>query len=163
VTEQQEMVSVSGYEPEVIEAGTYPTTVVKIMQRHGDFGPYAMWVFQPDGYSEDAQPAGFTSISAGSTSKGMEWARRILGKSTATDMKFGRDIKEKRPVVNWGHEELKGKSCQIVVDKKWDEDEEVYKNTVTNVLPAGVDLQAAQKQAADAASSAEEDFDTIPF
>jgi hypothetical protein len=127
--------TVKGFRPEIIEAGTYPATVVDIKGMNGVRGPYAMWLFQPDGFSEDAQPAGFSSISAGRTSKGMEWARRILGKSDATDMLYGKDIKDKRPVVDWGAEELSGKPCRIVVEKNYDEDEEAYRNLVTNVLP----------------------------
>jgi len=159
--------------PEIIEAGTYLAHLTKLRLLHGDFGPYAAWIFHPDGYSDDAEPAGFTSISAGRTSKGMEWARRILGKSDATDTKYGKDMKDKRPVVDWGEDELKGKPCRIVVEKKWDEDEEVYKNLVTNVLPpekqGTSSLRAAQEEASRAAQvnqaegPEEEDFNDIPF
>jgi hypothetical protein len=126
--------TVKGFRPEIIEAGTYPATIVDIKEMNGVHGPYAMWLFQPDGFSKDAQPAGFTSISAGRTSKGMEWARRILGKSDATDQSYGKDIQDKRPVVDWGADELRNKSCRIVVEKNYDEDEEDYRNLVVNVL-----------------------------
>ena len=149
--------TVKGFRPEIIEAGKYPATVVDIKQLHGQHGPYAMWIFQPNGFSEKAQPAGFTSISAGRTAKGMEWARRLLGKSDATDMLYGNDIKDKRPVVDWGAEELRGKPCRIVVEKNWDEDEEAYKNLVVNVLPP--DETNAEKVAT---AEKEEDPD-IPF
>jgi hypothetical protein len=101
-----------------------------------------MWLFQPEGFSKDAQPAGFTSVSAGRTSKGMEWARRIFGKSDATDQCYGKDIKDKRPVVDWGADELRGKPCRIVVEKNYDEDEEDYRNLVINVLPLADDGDA---------------------
>src|SRR5215213_8369516 len=127
-------------------------------KRPGSFGDdYVQWIFQPDGYSEDTQPAGATSMAAGATAKGMEWARRMLGKSTATDMKWGRDLKEKRPVVDWGPDILLGKPCRIVVEKNYDEDEERYRNHVVNVLPPAV--TAAEKMAAEE----EEEFGAIPF
>jgi hypothetical protein len=110
--------AVKGFRPEIIEAGTFPATVVDIKGMNGVRGPYAIWLFQPDGFSEDAQPAGFSSISAGRTSKGMEWARRILGKSGATDMLYGKDIKDKRPVVDWGAAELSGKPCRIALSRR---------------------------------------------
>jgi hypothetical protein len=65
----------------------------------------------------------------------MEWARRILGKSTATDMSWGRDLKERRPVVDWGPDILVGKPCRIVIEKYFDQEEERYRNRVVNVLP----------------------------
>ena len=149
--------TVKAFTPEIIDAGTYPATVVAMKKRPGSFGDeYVQWIFQPDGFSEDAQPAGSTSLAAGSTAKGMEWARRILGKSTATDMKWGRDLKEKRPVVDWGPDILLGKSCRIVVEKNFDEDEERYRNRVVNVLPP--EVTAAEKTAVD-----EDEFEDIPF
>jgi hypothetical protein len=79
-----------------------------------------------------------TSIGAeaGPRSKGMELARRLKDKSDATDTKWGKDIKDKRPRVDWGPE-LIGSRATIVVDKIWDEDEEVYRNRVTNVVAEG--------------------------
>jgi hypothetical protein len=60
--------------------------------------------FHPDGYDDDVLVVGSTSMAQSPSAKAMEWARRILGKSNATDMKWGKDIrKEMRPVVNWGH------------------------------------------------------------
>ena len=151
--------SVEGFKPEIIEAGTYPATVVALKKRPGSFGEdYVQWIFQPDGFSKDAQPAGATSLAAGATSKGMEWARRILGKSNATDMKWGKDLKERRPVVNWGPRELEGKPCRIVVEKNWDEDEERHRNRVVNVLPpdeTNVEKAVAAEEA--------DDFESIPF
>jgi hypothetical protein len=128
--------TIKAFQPEIIDAGTYPATVAAMKKRPSSFGDeYVQWIFQPDGYSEDAQPAGSTSLAAGRNAKGMEWARRILGKSMATDMQWGRDLKEKRPVVDWGPEILVGKPCRIVVEKNYDEDEERYRNRVVNVLP----------------------------
>src|SRR5215217_3785967 len=128
---------IKGDTQEVIAAGTYPATVSRFSGiRQGNFGDeYVNWFFHPDGYPEDVELVGSTSLAAGSTAKGMEWSRRILGKSTATDMKWGKDLKERRPVVNWGPAELEGKPCRIVVEKNWDEDEERYRNRVINVLP----------------------------
>jgi hypothetical protein len=121
----------------VIEEGTYDATVAGFSDlKQGGFGdPYVLWLFHPDGYPDDFEVAGATSVTAGATAKGMEWARRILGKSTATDMKWGRDLKEKRPIINWGPPELTGKPCRIVVEKNYDEDEERHRNRVVNVLP----------------------------
>jgi len=82
----------------------------------------------------------------------MEWTRRILGKSDATDTLYGKDMKDKRPNINWGEDELKGGRCSIVVEKKWNEDEEVYRNVVANVLP-----EAA------GAPEEDEDFSEIPW
>jgi hypothetical protein len=128
-------------------------------KRPSTFGDeYVQWIFQPDGFSEDAQPAGSTSLAAGRNAKGMEWARRILGKSTATDMQWGRDLKEKRPVVDWGPEILVGKPCRIVVEKNYDENEERYRNRVVNVLPP----EETKVEKAAAAEEAD-DFEDIPF
>lgn len=149
--------SVSGFVPEILEPGTYDATVVALKKRPSSFGDeYVQWIFQPDGYSEDAQPAGSTSLAAGATSKGMEWSRRILGKSNATDMKWGRDLKDRRPVVNWGPEELEGKPCRIVVEKNWDENEERHRNRVVNVLPPSAAESSLEKEEA-------EEFDSAPF
>jgi len=160
-----ESVSIKGYKPETIEAGTYPATVAALKQGHGDYGPFAVWVFQPEGFSEDAQPAGFTTLSPARSGKGMEWARRILGKSEASDMLYGKDIRDKRPVVDWGEEELSGKSCRIVVEKNWDSNEEDYRNKVTNVLPAksAKSGEAIPDAKASAEAENEEDFDEIPW
>jgi hypothetical protein len=147
--------TVKAFRPEIIEAGTYSAKLVGMKKRPGSFGEdYVQWIFQPDGYSEDAQPAGATSMAAGATAKGMEWARRMLGKSEATDMKWGRDLKEMRPVVDWGPDILIGKPCRIVVEKRYDEDEERYRNRVVNVLPpektdAENDLDAIDKESKD--------------
>jgi len=128
--------TVKAFQPEIIDAGTYHATVATMKKRPGLFGDdYVLWIFQPDGFSEDAQPAGSTSLAAGRNSKGMEWARRILGKSTATDMKWGRDLKERSPVVDWGPDILVGKRCRIVVERNFDQEEERYRNRVANVLP----------------------------
>jgi hypothetical protein len=155
----EETFTVRAFTPEIIEAGTYSATLVAMKKRPGSFGDdYVQWIFQPDGFSEDAQPAGSTSLAAGRNAKGMEWARRLLGKSTATDMKWGRELKEKRPVVDWGPDILVGKPCRIVVEKNWDEDEERYRNRVVNVLPpkeTKVEKAAAEEEA--------EDFQNIPF
>jgi hypothetical protein len=147
--------TVKAFRPEIIPAGTYSATLVGMKKRPGSFGDdYVQWIFQPDGYSEDAQPAGATSLAAGATAKGMEWARRILGKSDATDTNWGRDLKEKRPVVDWGPDILIGKPCRIVVEKRYDEDEERYRNRVVNILPpektdAEKDLDAVDKESED--------------
>jgi hypothetical protein len=151
--------TVRAFTPEIIDAGTYPATVAAMKKRPSTFGDeYVQWIFQPDGFSEDAQPAGSTSLAAGRNAKGMEWARRILGKSTATDMQWGRDLKEKRPVVDWGPEILVGKPCRIVVEKNYDENEERYRNRVVNVLPP----EETKVEKAAAAEEAD-DFEDIPF
>ncbi len=148
--------TVKAFRPEIIDAGTYYAKVVAMKKRPSGFGgdDYVQWIFQPDGYSGDAQPAGATSIAAGATAKGMEWSRRILGKSDATDMKWGKDLKERRPVIDWGPDILIGKPCRIVVEKHYDEDEERYRNRVVNVLPpektdAEKDLDAVDKESED--------------
>ena len=151
--------TVKAFRPEIIEAGTYPATLVGMKKRPGSFGEdYVQWIFQPDGFSEDAQPAGSTSLAAGRNAKGMEWTRRILGKSDAVDMKWGRDLKEKRPVVDWGPDILIGKSCRIVVEKNYDDDEERYRNRVVNVLPP-----EETKVEKDTADEEDADFNNIPF
>lgn len=154
---EREKVSVPAFVPEIIEAGTYPATVVEISALNGDYGPYAMWIFQPDGYTQDARPAGFTSLSAARSGKAMEWARRILGKSDATDTLYGKDMQDKRPIIDWGEDELRGGRCKIVVETKWDENEEVYRNVVANVLPEGAGASPG------APEEDEEDFSEIPF
>jgi len=150
--------TVQAFQPEIIDAGTYNATVVAMKKRPGSFGDdYVQWIFQPEGFSEDAQSAGSTSLAAGRNAKGMEWARRILGKSTATDMKWGRDLKEKRPAVDWGPDILIGKPCRIVVEKNYDEDEERNRNRVVNVLPP------TKTDAEEALEVSEEGFHDIPF
>jgi hypothetical protein len=84
----------------------------------------------------------------------MEVARRLLGKSDATDMKWGLDIKDKRPIVNWGPD-LKGSRATIRVEKVYDEQQEVHKNRVSNVVAEGA-LEAAQAEE-------DEEFNSIPF
>ena len=149
--------TVKAFRPEIIHAGLYPAAVAAMKKRPSSFGDeYVQWIFQPDGYSEDAQPAGSTSLAAGRNAKGMEWARRILGKSSATDMQWGRDLKEKRPVVDWGPEILVGKPCRIVVEKNYDEDEERHRNRVVNVLPPEETEKTSSAEEAD-------DFSDIPF
>jgi hypothetical protein len=69
-------------------------------------------------------------------------------------MAWGRDIKNKRPVIDWGPE-LVGSRATIVVEKYFDEEEERYKNRVTNVVAEGA-LEATAKEE-------EEDFESIPF
>ena len=122
----------------VLEAGTYNATFAGFSDvKQGSFGdPYVLWLFHPDGSPDETEVAGATSLAFGYTSKGMEWARRLTGKSSATDMTWGKDLKEKRPVINWGPD-LKGSTCQIVVEKNYDEDTETHKNRVVNVLPPG--------------------------
>jgi hypothetical protein len=157
----EETFIVKAFQPEIIEAGTYPATVAAMWKRPSRFGDeYVQWIFQPDGFSEDARPAGSTSLADGRKTKGMEWARRILGKSTATDARWGHELKEKRPVVDWGPDILVGKPCRIVVEKNWDGDEERYRNHVANVLPPkGTKVEQA------AASEAEEaeNVQDMPF
>ena len=163
MTEQYEKVAVSGFSSDTIEAGTYPAQLVKMASGQGAFDPYARWTFHPDGFPEDVEVSGFTTLSPGRTAKGMEWARRILGKSTATDDKYGRDIKDKRPTVNWGEDELKGKPCRIVVEKIWDEGYEEYKNKVINVLPPETSSSTNGSNEDPRATDSDEDFDDIPF
>jgi hypothetical protein len=151
--------TVRAFKPEILEAGTYPATIAAMKKRPSSFSDeYVQWIFQPAGFSEDAQPAGSTSLSFGPKAKGMEWARRILGKSAATDMRWGHDLKERRPVVDWGPEILVGKPCRIVVEKNYDEDEQRDRNRVVNVLPPEVAAVQAVEGEED-----EEDFDAIPF
>jgi hypothetical protein len=72
-------------------------------------------------------------------------------------MKWGKDLKERRPVINWGPAELEGKPCRIVVEKYFDEDEERHKNRVVSVLPP--EKTTAEKDL----ENSEEDFESIPF
>jgi hypothetical protein len=126
---------VKATEYEVIEGGVYDATLTSFSDvKQGISGEYVFWNFTPDGH--DVEVSIITSIGGGWKSKGMEIARRLLGKSDATDTKWGRDIKKKRPRVDWGPE-LVGSKCQIIVEKVWDEDEEVYRNRVSNMVPPG--------------------------
>jgi hypothetical protein len=121
----------------VIEAGIYDATLTSFSDvKQGLNGEYVFWNFTPDGH-DGVEVSIITSIGGGWKSKGMEIARRLTGKSDATDQKWGRDIRDKRPRVNWGPE-LIGSEAQIVVEKIYDEDEEVYKNRVVNVVAPGV-------------------------
>jgi hypothetical protein len=120
---------------QVIDGGVYDATLTSFSDiKQGINGEYVFWNFTPEGY--DIEVSIITSLGGGWKSKGMEIARRLLGKSDATDQKWGRDIKNKRPRVDWGPE-LVGSRAQIVVEKIYDEDEEVYKNRVVNVVAPG--------------------------
>jgi hypothetical protein len=145
---------VKGQENEVIEPGVYDATLTSFSGvKQGMNGEYVFWNFTPDEYP-DTEVSIITSIGGGWNSKGMEIARRLKGKSDATDQKWGRELKKKRPIINWGPE-LKGSRCQIVVEKHFDEELEVYKNRVTNVVAEGA-LEAVQAEV-------EEDFESTPF
>ena len=137
----------------VIDAGVYNATLTSFSDvRQGMNGEYVFWNFTPDGH--DTEVSIITSIGGGWKSKGMEIARRLKGKSDATDTKWGRDIKDKRPRVDWGPE-LKGSRATIVAEKIYDEDEEIYRNRVTNVVAEGALKPVEEAEA--------EDFESIPF
>ena len=137
----------------VIDAGVYNATLTSFSDvRQGMNGEYVFWNFTPDGH--DTEVSIITSIGGGWKSKGMEIARRLKGKSDATDTKWGRDIKDKRPRVDWGPE-LKGSRATIVAQKIYDEDEEIYRNRVTNVVAEGALKPVEEAEAGD--------FQSIPF
>jgi hypothetical protein len=137
----------------VIDAGVYNATLTSFSDvRQGMNGEYVFWNFTPDGH--DTEVSIITSIGGGWKSKGMEIARRLKGKSDATDTKWGRDIRDKRPRVDWGPE-LVGSRATIVVEKHFDEDEEVHRNRVTNVVAEGALKPVEEAEA--------EDFESIPF
>jgi len=137
-----------------IPSGTYNATLTSFSDiKQGINGEYVYWNFTPDGH-DDVEVSIITSIGDGRNTKGMEIARRLKGKSNATDTKWGKDIKDKRPVINWGPD-LKGSRATIVVEKFYDEDEEVHKNRVINVVAEGA-LEAMQAEE-------DEDFENIPF
>jgi len=136
-----EFKGVKASERKVTEAGIYDATLESFSEiQRGQNGPYVFWNFTPD-LHPDVQVSIITSIpepgeDSGPNAKGMEIARRLQGKSDATDTKWGKDIKDKRPTVNWGPE-LAGSRATIVVEKIWDESAEVYRNRVTNVVREG--------------------------
>ena len=138
----------------VIEGGVYNATLTSFsdVKQGINNSEYVFWNFTPDGH--DLEVSIITSIGGGWKSKGMEIARRLKGKSDATDMRWGLDIKSKRPRIDWGPE-LVGSRATIVVDKIWDEDEEIYRNRVTNVVAEGALNPVAAAEA--------EDFESIPF
>jgi len=138
----------------VIESGIYNATLSSfsdVMQ--GRNGEYVFWRFTPDGHP-DVEVAIITSLSDGRNTKGMEIARRIQGKSSATDTKWGKDIRDKRPVVNWGPQDV-GSRATIVVEKIYDDDSEAYENRVTNVVAEGA-LKPLEE-------TIDEDAESIPF
>jgi hypothetical protein len=138
----------------VIESGVYNATLTSFSDVcQGMNGEYVFWNFTPDGH-DDVEVSIITSIGDGAKTKGMELARRLLGKSDATDQKWGKDIKDKRPKVNWGPD-LKGSRATIVVEKRFDEEEEIYRNRVVNVVKEGALKPTEEAEA--------EDFDSIPF
>jgi hypothetical protein len=136
-----EFTGVKATERKVIEVGIYDATLEGFSEvMRGQNGPYVFWNFTPD-LHPDVEVSIITSIpepgeDSGAKAKGMEIARRLKGKSNATDEKWGKDIKDKRPKVNWGPE-LAGSRATIVVSKTWDEAAEVYRNRVTNVVAEG--------------------------
>jgi hypothetical protein len=144
----------------VIEAGIYNATLTSfsdVMQ--GRNGEFVFWRFTPDGY-DDVEVAIITSLSDGRNTKGMEIARRIQGKSSATDTKWGKDIRDKRPVVNWGPQDV-GSRATIVVEKIYDDDSEAYENRVTNVVAEGA-LEASRKGEEDFADINMDDVPEFP-
>jgi hypothetical protein len=144
---------VTATERPVIDGGTYNASLTSFSDiKQGQNGEYVFWNFTPDGH--DVEVSIITSIGEGYKTKGMELARRLTGKSNATDTKWGRDIKDKRPLVNWGPD-LVGSRATIVVEKYYDDDQEVFKNRVVNVVAEGA-LEAVD-------NSEEEDFESIPF
>jgi len=148
---------VKGQDRPVIEGGVYDATLTSFSDvQQGINGEYVFWNFTPDGH--DFEVSLITSIGGGWRTKGMEIARRLLGKSDATDTKWGRDLKQKRPIVDWGPE-LVGRRAQIIVEKEYDKETETYRNRVVNVVAPGA-LKAAKAQAE---AEEAEDFDDIPF
>lgn len=146
-----EFTGVKATEFPVIEAGVYDATLTSFSDIKSGINnsEYIFWNFTPDGHG-DVEVSIITSIGGGQKSKGMELARRLMGKSDAVDTRWGHDIKDKRPRVDWGPE-LKGSRATIVVEKLFDEDEEIYRNRVSNVVAEG------------ALKSLDEDFEPIPF
>src|SRR5918995_995846 len=92
----------------VIEAGVYDATLTSFSDvQHGRNGEYVFWNFTPDEHP-DVEVSIITSCGpdTGTRSKGTEIARRIKGKSNATDTKWGKEIKDKRPRVDWGPQDI---------------------------------------------------------
>src|SRR3712207_5276084 len=150
---------VKGQDRPVIEGGVYDATLTSFSDvQQGLNGEYVFWNWTPDDYP-DVEVSLITSIGGGWRTKGMEIARRLLGKSNATDTKWGRDLRTKRPIVDWGPE-LIGSRAQILVEKTYDEDTETYRNRVVNVVAPGA-LKPTGSGADDDVD--ESDFDDIPF
>jgi hypothetical protein len=147
---------VKGQDRPVIEGGVYDATLTSFSDvQRGLNGEYVFWNWTPDDHP-DVEVSIITSITGGWRAKGMEIARRLKGKSNATDTKWGRDLRTKRPIVDWGPE-LIGSRAQIVVEKVYDEETETYRNRVVNVAAPGA-LKEARAEAEE-----EADFDEIPF
>jgi hypothetical protein len=142
----------------VLDSGIYNATLTSFSDvRQGMNGESVFWNFTPEGH--DFEVSIITSIGGGWRTKGMEIARRLTGKSDAVDQKWGRELKQKRPVINWGPE-LVGSKCRIEVEKIFDEDLEVHKNRVVNVLPASLEKTGVENSAEE---EEDEDFESIPF
>jgi hypothetical protein len=120
----------------VIEAGVYDATLTSFSDlMNGRNGDFVFWRFTPDAYP-DVEIGCPTSVADGRNTKGMEIARRIQGKSKATDTKWGKDIRDKRPIVNWGPQDI-GTRATIVVEKHYNDDSEAYENRIPNVVALG--------------------------
>jgi len=156
---------VKGQDRPVIEGGVYDATLTGFSDvQRGLNGEYVFWNWTPDGYP-DLEVSIITSIGGGWRTKGMEIARRLKGKSDATDQKWGRDLKQKRPVIDWGPE-LIGSRAQIVVEKVYDQDTETYRNRVVNVVPPGTfksSAGTADEESSASGGSADDEFDDLPF
>jgi len=143
---------VKGQDRPVIEGGVYDATLTSFsdIKQGMNGGEYVFWNFTPDTHP-DVEVSIITSIGGGWRTKGMEIARRLKGKSDATDQKWGRDLKHKRPIIDWGPE-LVGSHAQIVVEKLYDEETETHKNRVVNVGAPGAlkDETDAEKEMAEA-------------
>jgi hypothetical protein len=161
MTESTKFGGVKGQNRPVIEGGVYDATLVSFSDvQRGLNGEYVFWNWRPDDHP-DAEVSIITSIGGGWRTKGMEIARRLKGKSDATDQRWGRDLKQKRPVIDWGPE-LVGSRAQIVVEKIFDEETETYRNRVVNVVATGA-LKPAGGETDDSSAVDESDFDDIPF
>jgi hypothetical protein len=86
-----EFTGVKATEFPVIEAGVYDATLASFSDIKSGINnsEYVFWNFTPDGH--DVEVSIITSIGGGWKSKGMELARRLMGKSDAIDQKWGRD------------------------------------------------------------------------
>jgi hypothetical protein len=131
---------------QVLEEGPYQAVVEHIEKTSRTFGDgekeRLFWTFYIP--AEDRRVVGFSSLSSSPKAKCTKWAKDILG------------VKEDN--FNWGPEDLKGKSCTVVLGIKEDADGD-EKNIVEKVKPP----KKGKDQPVGGKHSDDPDLGKIPF
>src|ERR671913_153621 len=102
----------------VLDDGAYDAKLVNVEQKETKFGDRLMWTFEVA--EENTEVVGFTSMSPSTKAKAYQWALAIVG--------------EIDPKLGWGHEDLIGGQCIVVLEAAEDA-QGTEKNKVVKVKP----------------------------